>query len=197
MDWAKIIRDYRMMRGIKQAAMADILGVDQATVSRWETGRQIPELRTQVLLRDMIYHEPHGDNFRALQTFVGNAATRMALITGFDLFFIGQSKLFTQTGRAVFPKDKPFAGAARIEDDHFVIENTRMIMRDKSAFRFEYGAKTFTPDGKLAFKKGQGSRLTIDGVTFLIIEETLQAREDYLKSGGTRLALTRLDDIPG
>lgn len=196
MDWARLIRDFRLMRGIKQAAFAEFMGVDQATVSRWETGRQIPELGTQMRLRDLIHRQPESQNFRALQAFVDNAANRMAMISGQDLYFIGQSPLFRQTGRAIFPKDKPFAGAARIEDDYFIINQTRSIMRDQSVFRFEYAARTFTPDGKLVYKKGTGSRLFIDGTPLLIVEESFQTLEDFRRDGGTRLLLSRFDDIP-
>lgn len=34
--------------------MADLIGVDQATVSRWETGRQMPDLSMQRRLRDLM-----------------------------------------------------------------------------------------------------------------------------------------------
>ncbi|MEO1306393.1 MAG: helix-turn-helix transcriptional regulator [Pseudomonadota bacterium] len=37
------LRRQRRAAGLKQLAMAQELGVDQATISRWEAGRQIPE----------------------------------------------------------------------------------------------------------------------------------------------------------
>jgi transcriptional regulator with XRE-family HTH domain len=53
MDWATYIREYRRNRGLKQADFAAIVGVEQATVSRWETGTLRPGLATQRRLRDL------------------------------------------------------------------------------------------------------------------------------------------------
>lgn len=44
MEWAASIRRLRQSNGWKQAVLAELLGVDQATVSRWERGLQTPEV---------------------------------------------------------------------------------------------------------------------------------------------------------
>ena len=36
------LRQMRLLRGIKQAHFAQLMGVSQATVSRWERGKRIP-----------------------------------------------------------------------------------------------------------------------------------------------------------
>ena len=60
-DWAEQIRRFRRDRMIKQMALAEMIGVDQATVSRWESGRVIPPLAWQRRLRDLIARRAAGD----------------------------------------------------------------------------------------------------------------------------------------
>src|SRR5690606_31241240 len=52
--WGPQIRRFRRLRAIKQNALAEQLGVDQATVSRWESGRQMPDLGMQRRLRALM-----------------------------------------------------------------------------------------------------------------------------------------------
>lgn len=54
-DWAKEIRAYREREGLLQEALAEALGVSQATVSRWESGRQRPDIESQQTLRPLLW----------------------------------------------------------------------------------------------------------------------------------------------
>lgn len=54
LPWDDIIRRYRRLNGLTQAALAELLGVEQATVSRWERGFHQPDLGIQRRLRDMM-----------------------------------------------------------------------------------------------------------------------------------------------
>ena len=49
-----MIRRFRQQRGLTQAAFAGLVGVEQATVSRWERGGHRPDLAMQHRLRDLI-----------------------------------------------------------------------------------------------------------------------------------------------
>ena len=53
-DWGAQLRRFRRLRALKQTALAELIGVDQATVSRWESGRQSPDLSMQQRLRDLM-----------------------------------------------------------------------------------------------------------------------------------------------
>jgi transcriptional regulator with XRE-family HTH domain len=55
-DWTTQLRRFRRLRALKQTALAEMLGVDQATVSRWESGRQAPDLGMQRRLRSLMQH---------------------------------------------------------------------------------------------------------------------------------------------
>lgn len=48
------LRIWRRSNGIKQDAMAAALGVSQATVSRWESGRDIPSIEISRRITDLI-----------------------------------------------------------------------------------------------------------------------------------------------
>lgn len=54
MQWAAGIRRLRQSNGWKQATLAEMVGVDQATVSRWERGLQTPELTMRRVLLDLM-----------------------------------------------------------------------------------------------------------------------------------------------
>jgi transcriptional regulator with XRE-family HTH domain len=55
--WTRLLRQFRQHNGINQSALAEMLGVDQTTVSRWERGRDIPGLHAQRDIRDLLRRE--------------------------------------------------------------------------------------------------------------------------------------------
>lgn len=61
-DWVNLIRRYRKLRGLTQAAFSELIGVEQATVSRWERGVHVPELEIQRRLRDLISKNSAGSD---------------------------------------------------------------------------------------------------------------------------------------
>jgi transcriptional regulator with XRE-family HTH domain len=52
--WDDLIRRYRRVHGMTQAVFAELIGVEQATVSRWERGFHSPDLGMQRKLRDLL-----------------------------------------------------------------------------------------------------------------------------------------------
>ena len=44
MEREQTLRDLRLSRGIYQSELAKILGVERSTISKWETGTNIPDL---------------------------------------------------------------------------------------------------------------------------------------------------------
>jgi transcriptional regulator with XRE-family HTH domain len=53
--WSDLIRRYRRANGLTQAAFAECVGVEQATVSRWERGFHAPDLTMQGRLRTLLF----------------------------------------------------------------------------------------------------------------------------------------------
>jgi len=54
-NWPSVIRNYRMSKRLKQAAMAFDLGVTQAMISRWENGESDPPERVKRRLTEMVH----------------------------------------------------------------------------------------------------------------------------------------------
>ena len=52
-DWKTFVRRYRLRHGLSQARMADVMGVAQRTISRWERGEDSPSAVQQKRLRDL------------------------------------------------------------------------------------------------------------------------------------------------
>ncbi len=53
-NWSDHLRRYRRLHALTQAALAEFLGVEQATISRWERGTHQPELGMQRRLRELM-----------------------------------------------------------------------------------------------------------------------------------------------
>jgi transcriptional regulator with XRE-family HTH domain len=53
--WPEIVKRLRFLSSLNQYELAQQLGVDQGTVSRWERGIAIPEGHTQKILRDRLH----------------------------------------------------------------------------------------------------------------------------------------------
>lgn len=98
-DWASQLRRFRRVRAIKQAALAEMLGVDQATVSRWESGRQAPDLGIQRRLRALMQ---------------GTGARDETLVAHWVTAAVGDSVLLDAT-RTIRAASGPFCRRHRIE----------------------------------------------------------------------------------
>ncbi len=53
--WSSLSRRLRLLRELTQSEFAQHMGIDQATVSRWESGKQIPGLLHQRCIRDELH----------------------------------------------------------------------------------------------------------------------------------------------
>ena len=54
MNWTNLVKQFRLSRGLNQAGMAELCGVQQATVSRWESGKHIADRATRNRLKAIL-----------------------------------------------------------------------------------------------------------------------------------------------
>lgn len=77
------LRTWRALRRIKQGHAAELFGVSQATISRWEAGLQAPSLREAARLRDAMSATPTGTADAALLQLVRTNAASVHLVCDF------------------------------------------------------------------------------------------------------------------
>lgn len=91
MDWSTTVKAARIRHGLKQSALADYLGTDQATISRWERGvteptvamkkhisRIMEQLHPDGRTVDRVRHSILQAQDALILTFPGNFATSLA-----------------------------------------------------------------------------------------------------------------------
>ena len=54
MKWTHLVKQFRLSRGLNQSGMAELCGVQQATVSRWESGKHFPDRATRNRLKAIL-----------------------------------------------------------------------------------------------------------------------------------------------
>ena len=78
------LRLWRSLRRLKQTALADLIGVSQTTVSRWESGQAAPSVEEQQQLRTLMAAKLDSAADFALGRLVRSAHTPMHLVCDFS-----------------------------------------------------------------------------------------------------------------
>lgn len=76
----RMLKTWRSLRRIKQSHAAELFGVSQTTVSRWEAGCQSPSPREAARLRDAMAATPDGAADAALSKLVSGSPLPMHLV---------------------------------------------------------------------------------------------------------------------
>jgi transcriptional regulator with XRE-family HTH domain len=90
-DWSSILKSYRSRYGLSQQRLADVLGVSQRTISRWERCQDHPNKSTQRRLRDLGL-EPPSTVFSNLRAAITHCPAPRALSTKTSLRLLCLSK---------------------------------------------------------------------------------------------------------
>lgn len=77
-NWGTFVRRYRLRHGLSQVHMAELLGVAQRTVSRWERGEDNPSVAQRKRLRDLGW-EPDSSLIRSLYASITHCPAARAL----------------------------------------------------------------------------------------------------------------------
>jgi transcriptional regulator with XRE-family HTH domain len=97
-DLGRALHRLRRVRGLKQAHAADLLGVSQATVSRWEAGVQAPGDEARAALERLLAAPVAAD--AALQRLVETSASPTHLICDVTHVLLATSPARAATWRA-------------------------------------------------------------------------------------------------
>jgi transcriptional regulator with XRE-family HTH domain len=76
----RALRAWRVLRCVKQSHAAELFGVSQATISRWEAGQQSPSPREAARLRSALGATPDGAADAAVAHLVRNSALPVHLV---------------------------------------------------------------------------------------------------------------------
>lgn len=99
--WPRVIRTLRRRENMTQQALADRLGVDQTSVSRWERGTDLPALRQRRKLRDMSRHHAGFRQDQITRARVRNAFWPSSLVGPGAVFIEINTRALSEIGLTV------------------------------------------------------------------------------------------------
>lgn len=79
-DWPERLRQYRRIRKLKQSSLAEDLGVTQAMISRWESGRARPGRAMRARLGEMTEPDPTAASMVGWRDFVQQNPTMAGVV---------------------------------------------------------------------------------------------------------------------
>lgn len=79
-EWPERLRQYRRIRKLKQSSLAEDLGVTQAMISRWESGRALPGRDMRERLDEMTAPDPAVSSMVGWRDFLRQNPTMAAVV---------------------------------------------------------------------------------------------------------------------
>jgi transcriptional regulator with XRE-family HTH domain len=96
--WPRQLRAFRSGQGLSQVALAEMLGVNQKTVSRWERGEDMPGMAMRRVLRDLICRRNGAGRDRALTMRVRNSCWPQTILTRGAVFIEANAAALAEAG---------------------------------------------------------------------------------------------------
>jgi len=145
-NWKTFVRRYRLRHGLSQERMAELMGVAQRTVSRWERGEDRPSVPQQKRLRDLGW-EPIGSLFHSLAASIPVCPAPRALTRNAELTLMAISgpalakrpSMADWIGRDLAPlacgvlqdilDDRPLQKAIQMGEIQSLVTTTRSVLR--------------------------------------------------------------------
>ena len=127
LSFAKDLKVWRRAVGLKQDALAYLLGVSQPAVSRWESALDVPSLALMVRLRDMMC--PAGPARQKIDAYVMNRQTSLGAMFDLD----GVKLIATSAGmRRAWPK---FSALPELRLLDHLIGEAALVLHDDEVVR--------------------------------------------------------------
>lgn len=190
MDFPGGLRSARMARGLTQSGLAQLMGVDQATVSRWERGTQVPEPELQIQLRDYLFRG------RAVQDamichFIRTSLGLRCLISSDGIILVASQACggANTEGRSIFD-----FGASKLQE-------AWSMTREAGAFRGGLASARFATD--MFCKDGHTTYIDCvcypvpmtDGTPTLLADMVMIDKDRYAEVRAQGIVITSLDSI--
>ncbi len=180
----------RLANAMTQTELAERLGVDQASVSRWENGRQTPDRQIQTRLRDLLFRGRTLADAR-LAHFISNSTAMITLIN-----MRGQYVAASPAFRKIWDIEKPFQSylTPSLTMAWTMAASVGLFRGEIASMRVP--AEALTPDRTVVPTLANWHlRNTADGEPLLLGEITLPSPELYRQASEEGIIVTPLDAL--
>lgn len=96
--WSLLLKQLRQRQGLSQTALAQVLGVDQTSVSRWERGVDVPRLTLRTRLRELMRNQRQPLQDAAIMARVRYAAWPTSLVRRGAIFLEVSKSIAAEVG---------------------------------------------------------------------------------------------------
>jgi transcriptional regulator with XRE-family HTH domain len=160
--WTKLVKSLRNALQLSQAEFAESLGIDQATVSRWERGLNDPQYSMRKILDELAR-----DAGLATLEDLGNVVTA----SPFPMILVGQrQEVFAASASSGFAPHRPVAEQTPPEERLFLEDFAEQL--DSAGFwtgqcpRFDYEFRAETET-----RRAIVTAVTIRGEVFALVQK--------------------------